>query len=64
MRNRQMIVALCAILAVAAAIQRHPTADIRVLTHDSSDRTPHQVKAALDLGLLGISVLYTWTGAR
>jgi hypothetical protein len=56
-----MIVALCAILVVAAAIQRHPTADIRVLTHDSSDPTPHQVKAALDLGLLGISVLYTWT---
>jgi hypothetical protein len=60
-RNRQMIVALCAILVVAVAIQRHPTADIRVLTHDSSDPTPHQVKAALDLGLLGISVLYTWT---
>jgi len=60
-RNRRMFIAFCAILVVATAVQRHPTADIRVLTHDAADPMPHQVGAALDFGLLGISVLYTWT---
>lgn len=60
MRNRRIIIGLCAVLALSAVV-RHPTADIRVLTHDASDPMPHQVKAALDLGLMGVSVLYTWT---
>lgn len=61
MRNRNTIIAVCAVLVMAATVRQHPTADIRVLTHDASDPMPHQVRAALDLGLLGISVLYTWT---
>ena len=60
MRYRRIIVALCACCALVA-FARHPTADIRILTHDSTDRMPHQVRAALDLGLIGVSVLYTWT---
>ena len=48
------IVAALALIAVA----RHPSADIRILTHESTDPAPHQVKAALDLGLFGVSLLY------
>ena len=52
------VFALLALVAVA----RHPSADIQILTHDAADRAPHQVKAALDLGLVAVSVLVTWTG--
>jgi hypothetical protein len=60
MRQRTLIFAM-AVLLLTAVSMRHPTAEIRVLTHDASDPMPHQVKAALDLGLLGVSILYTWT---
>ncbi|WP_242139501.1 hypothetical protein [Sphingomonas sp. TREG-RG-20F-R18-01] len=60
MRDRRVMLGFCALLAIAA-LARHPTADIRVLTHQAADPMPHQVKAALDLGVLGISILYTWT---
>lgn len=60
MRNRRIIIGLCACAALLA-VARHPTADVQILTHDAADRMPHQVKAAVDLGLIGISVLYTWT---
>ena len=48
-------------LALVAAA-RHPSANIEILTHDATDRAPHQMKAAVDLGLVAISVLVTWTG--
>ena len=49
-------------LLTMVAVARHPSADIRILTHDASDPTPHKVMAALDLGLIAVSVLVTWTG--
>jgi len=60
MRDRRAVVAVAALglLAVAA---RHPTADLRLLTHDAGDRAPVRVQAAIDLGLVGISVLYTFS---
>lgn len=61
MRNRRITLGIVAALALVAAV-RHPSADIRILTHDASDRTPHEVKAALDLGVVAVSVLVTWTG--
>jgi len=60
MRDRRRLavagVALCLLLAA-----RHPTPDIRLLTHDIGDPRPHRVQAAIDLGLVGVSILYTWT---
>jgi hypothetical protein len=61
LRNRRIIFGFAAVAALVAA-ERHPTADIQILTHDATDRAPHQIKAALDLGLVGVSVLVTWTG--
>uniref|UniRef100_UPI0035CA2F67 hypothetical protein n=1 Tax=uncultured Sphingomonas sp. TaxID=158754 RepID=UPI0035CA2F67 len=61
MRNRRIIFGGIAVLALIVAV-RHPSADIQILTHDATDRAPHHVKAAIDLGLVGVSVLVTWTG--
>ena len=63
MRNRGIGLGFCtALLLVLAA--RHPSADIRILTHDESDRAPHRIQAAVDLGLVAVSVLITWTTKR
>jgi len=51
-------------LTLIALACRHPTADIRLITHDLGDRSPHRVQAAVDLGLFGVSFLYTWTVNR
>lgn len=50
-----------AALALFALVSPHNRADIRILTHDKSDLSPHKLQAAFDLGLVAISVLYTWT---
>lgn len=61
MRNRRMTVVLLAALVLAFAAVRHPSADIRILTHDVGDRSPVRVQAAIDLGVVAVSVLVTWT---
>ena len=53
-----------AVLALVALAYRHPTANIRLITHDLTDRSPRRVQAAVDLGLLSVSFLYTWTVDR
>ena len=58
-QQRKWAVAGIALLAVVAV--RHPTPDIRLLTHDIGDPSPRRFQAAIDLGLVGVSVLYTWT---
>lgn len=60
--RRKLIVAGAAALALFAA--SHPSANIEVLTHDVSDPAPRRVQAAVDLGLMAVSVLVTWTGSR
>ena len=57
--RRKALVATGIVFAILAA--RHPTADIRLVTHDIGDPTPHRMQAAIDLGLVGVSFLYTWT---
>lgn len=48
-----------ALLAVGALVQPH--ADFVIQTHDLTDSAPRQVKAAVDTGILAVSILYTWT---
>ena len=63
MRKRRMIVAMAALLALVALV-RHPTADIEILTHRDGDPTPHRIQAAVDLGVVAVKFLLTWTGGN
>jgi hypothetical protein len=63
MRRRQTILIAVAMLAVVAAA-RHPTADIEILTHQAGDPAPHKVQAAVDLGIVAVKFLLTWTAGR
>jgi hypothetical protein len=55
-----MIVAMAALLALVAFV-RHPTADIEILTHRAGDPAPHRIQAAVDLGVVAVKFLLTWT---
>lgn len=63
MRNRKaaLIAASLALVVVAA---RHPSANIQVLTHSASDPSPNRFQAAVDIGLVAVSILVTWTGSH
>lgn len=63
MRNRR-IALFGALALVMVAATRHPSADLRILLHDPSDLAPHRVQAAIDLGVMAVSVLITWTSHR
>ncbi len=62
--DRRRITIVAILVAAIAMAQRHPTADIRLITHDLTDRSPRRVQAAFDLGAFGVSFLYTWTVRR
>lgn len=61
--RRRTVLAGCALALTVMAV-RHPTADFQFINHDAGDITPHRFRAAVDLGLMGVSVLVTWTSAR
>jgi hypothetical protein len=63
MRNRRAAMFLALVLVATVAL-RHPSADLRIQLHDPGDLTPHRVQAALDLGVMAVSVLVTWTSHR
>lgn len=64
MRMRRSAIAVIALLLLAVTAVRHPSADIRVITHQVGDPAPRQVTAAIDLGVMAFSLLITWTGKR
>lgn len=55
-----MIAGLAGVALIAVASPPHH-ADISILTHQESDRTPQRVRAAVDLGVVGFSFLLTWS---
>ena len=61
MRDRRLLVAAAAILVIGTLSARHPTADIRLLTHEAADPSPMRMQAAIDLGVVGVSLIYTLT---
>ncbi|MCH4894217.1 MULTISPECIES: hypothetical protein [unclassified Sphingomonas] len=63
MKSRKGVMAALALLALVLLV-RPPSADIRILTHDSEDRSPHRVHAAVDMGVMALSLLVTWTAAQ
>ena len=60
-RKGRIVLAGAAALALFAMVSPHNRADIRILTHDKSDLSPHRLQAAIDVGIVAISVLITWT---
>jgi len=61
MRHRQKAVLAGIALLLAAMALHHPSADIRILTHESGDAQPHRMQAAIDTGLFAVNLLITWT---
>jgi hypothetical protein len=61
-KSRQaMLIGAAALLALAAFSSSPPRADIRILAHQSGDRTPQRMQAAIDVGIFAVSVLITWS---
>ena len=52
MRRRKAMVALGALLA------------LEILTHRDGDPTPHRIQAAVDLGVVAVKFLLTWTSGN
>ncbi len=63
MRGRRIFVGLAALLALVMVV-RHPTADIEILTHQACDPAPHKIQAAVDLGVVAVKFLLTWTADK
>ena len=63
-REGKQVLAVVAGVGLLAMAAKHPTADIRLLTHDRADPAPRVMTIAADLGVIGVSVLYTWTVNR
>ncbi len=59
-KRRIVLAASAAALLVTAATVR-PSAEFEILTHEITDKTPRKFQAAVDTGVLAVSVLYTWT---
>ena len=62
--SRRRAVFVFFVLAAGILMLRHPHADIRVQTEDRSDPAPHRVQAAVDIGVVALDVLVTWTAHR
>ncbi|WP_375390624.1 hypothetical protein [uncultured Sphingomonas sp.] len=61
MRNRRIVI-IAAALGVLLLGARHPTADLQLIAQDAGDPAPHRLQAAVDLGLVGVRLLVTWSG--
>ena len=57
MRERRIGLSIAAVLLVLVFALRHPSADIRILTHDSTDRAPARVQA---VGALSRDTKLSW----
>ncbi|MBN8815541.1 MAG: hypothetical protein J0J06_08860 [Sphingomonas sp.] len=62
-KQRRTILIAAAVLAIVA-VARHPTADVEILTHQVGDPSPRKVEAAIDLGVVAVKFLLTWTANR
>ncbi|WP_066662292.1 MULTISPECIES: hypothetical protein [unclassified Sphingomonas] len=61
LHKRRIVLAASAVALLATAATVRPTAEFEVLTHEITDKTPRKFQAAVDTGILAVSVLYTWT---
>lgn len=61
LNKRRIVLAASAAALLVTATTVHPTAEFEILTHEITDKTPRKFQAAVDTGILAVSVLYTWT---
>lgn len=61
-RRRKIAIAAVAGLALAALASHDHRADIEILTHRAGDSAPQRMQAVIDLGVIAVSVLVTWSG--
>ena len=61
LNKRRIVLAASAAALLTTAATVHPTAEFEILTHEITDKTPRKFQAAVDTGVLAVSVLYTWT---
>jgi hypothetical protein len=61
LNKRRIVLAASAVALLATAATVHPTAEFEILTHEITDKTPRKFQAAVDTGILAVSVIYTWT---
>lgn len=62
--KRRLAVAGGAAALLTLSAMQHPSANIHIITHDVTDTAPRKIQAAIDLGIMAVSVLYTWTAER
>lgn len=60
-RRARIVVVAAAVLALIALASPDHRADIRILMHETGDKAPQRVHAAVDIGAFAVSVLVTWT---
>ena len=60
-RTRAIILGTAAAVALIAVASPQHHADIEILTHRQNDLAPQRVQAVVDLGLVAVSVLVTWS---
>ena len=63
MRERRIGLAVV-VFALVVLATRHPSASVRIDTHIVGDPAPHSMQAAVDLGIAGVSLLWTWSGRQ
>ncbi|MDB5696883.1 MAG: hypothetical protein JWN21_2426 [Sphingomonas bacterium] len=63
MIRRRIAVGAIALALIGVGV-RQPTADLRIVTHDVGDLQPHRVQAAIDLGVVAVRLLVTWTARQ
>ena len=60
-RPRSILIACIAALALLVLASPQHRATIRILAHRPGDMAPERLQAAVDFGLVGLSVLVTWS---
>ncbi len=60
-RRKFVVIAVVAAFMLAAWAAPSHQARIEILTHDRQDANPHKMQAAVNIGMIGFSFLYTWT---
>ncbi len=60
MEKRRAGFLIAAALFVLLSVER-PSANIRIQTHDIADVSPERIEAAVDVGLVAVKLLVTWT---